>query len=200
MPAPPADAYQRLIDALTTLAGIGPRSAQRIAFDLLKRPADHTDDLIDALRRFRHDLRACSICGYVSDADPCRFCTDPKRDPHTVLVVEQPTDALTIDQTGAFRGRYHVLLGRLSPLDAIGPGDLNLDPLLARLDNEPINEIVLGLSPTLEGDGTALYLTDALTQRKPALSVSRLARGLPNGANLNTLSKAVLADAIHGRR
>jgi len=196
---PPPDAYHRLIDALTTLAGIGPRSAQRIAFDLLKRPADHTDQLIDALRRFRHDLRACSICGYVSDADPCRFCTDPKRDPHTLLVVEQPTDALTLDQTGVFRGKYHVLLGRLSALDAVGPGDLNLDPLLKRLDTEPVNEVILGLSPTLEGDGTALFLTDAIHERKPDVTVSRLARGLPAGTHLNTLSKAVLADAIHGR-
>jgi recombination protein RecR len=200
MPPPPPDAYHRLIDALTTLAGIGPRSAQRIAFDLLKRPADHTDELIEALRRFRHDLRACSSCGYVSDADPCRFCTDPDRDAATVLVVEQPTDALTLDQTNAFRGRYHVLLGRLSALDAIGPGDLNLDPLLDRLASEPIREVILGLSPTLEGDGTAVYLTEAIGQRFPDVRVSRLARGLPAGANLNALSKAVLADAIHGRQ
>ncbi|MEO0587833.1 MAG: recombination mediator RecR [Planctomycetota bacterium] len=197
--AQPPDAYQRLIDALTTLAGIGPRSAQRIAFDLLRQPADHTDELIEALRRFRHDLRVCSICGFVSDSDPCRFCTDPKRDPTTVLVVEQPTDVLSIDQTGAYNGRFHVLLGRLSPLDAVGSGDLNLDPLLDRLDSEPIEEVVLGLSPTLEGDGTALYLTEAIAKRKPAVRVSRLARGLPTGTALNTLSKAVLADAIHGR-
>ncbi|MEM6333048.1 MAG: recombination mediator RecR [Planctomycetota bacterium] len=198
--AQPPDAYQRLIDALTTLAGIGPRSAQRIAFDLLKQPADHTDELIEALRRFRHDLRVCSICGFVSDADPCRFCTDPKRDPTTVLVVEQPTDVLSIDQTGAYNGRFHVLLGRLSPLDAVGAGELNLAPLLDRLDSEPIEEVVLGLSPTLEGDGTALYLTEAIAKRKPAVRVSRLARGLPTGTALNTLSKAVLADAIHGRQ
>ena len=196
MPNP--SAFERLLDQLGKLPGIGRRSAERIAFDLLKRPADDVLELADALRAFKTDLVVCSICGNVSETDPCPICADDKRDASTVLVVEQPTDVASIEQTGAYRGRYHVLMGRLAPLDGVGPGELTLDRLVQRAKTEPIREIILGLNPTLEGDGTAMLIEETLADT--GVNVTRLARGVPSGSTLQTVSKAVLSDAIQARR
>ena len=196
MPNP--SAFERLLDQLGKLPGIGRRSAERIAFDLLKRPADDVLELADALRAFKTDLVVCSICGNVSETDPCPICADDKRDASTVLVVEQPTDVASIEQTGAYRGRYHVLMGRLAPLDGVGPGELTLDRLVQRAKTEPIREIILGLNPTLEGDGTAMLIEETLADT--GVTVTRLARGVPSGSTLQTVSKAVLSDAIQARR
>ncbi len=199
MPAMPnPSAFERLLDQLGKLPGIGRRSAERIAFDLLKRPADDVLELADALRAFKTDLVVCSICGNVSETDPCPICADDKRDASTVLVVEQPTDVASIEQTGAYRGRYHVLMGRLAPLDGVGPGELTLDRLVQRAKTEPIREIILGLNPTLEGDGTAMLIEETLADT--GVNVTRLARGVPSGSTLQTVSKAVLSDAIQARR
>lgn len=191
-------AFERLIESLCTLPGIGRRSAERIAFDLLKRPAGEVLPLADAIRAFKTDLKACSTCGNVTEADPCPICSDPKRDRSRVLVVEQPTDVASIEQTGAYGGLYHVLMGRLAPLEGVGAGELNLAPLLARVKAGGVEEVILGTNPTLEGDGTALYLQEALEDA--GVTVTRLARGVPTGSTLQTVSKAVLSDAIQARR
>jgi len=198
-------AYDRLLDELEKLPGIGRRSAERIAFHLLRRPAGDAVALGEALARFRTNLKVCSVCGHVTESDPCTICVDPKRDAATVLVVEQPSDVVAIEQAGAYKGRYHVLMGRLSPMEAIDAGELNIDGLIDRVragidsrsDSQAIKEVILGTNPTLEGDGTALYLAEALT--KLGVKVTRLARGMPVGSSLQTVSKAVLSDAIHAR-
>lgn len=191
-------AYDRLIDRLSTLPGLGKRSAERIALHLLRRPPEETRALAEAVNDFRTRLRVCSTCGHVTESDPCPICADPERDRATVLVVEQPTDVITLEQTGAYRGLYHVLMGRVAPLEAIGPGELNIEPLLRRLESGAVREVVLGTNPTLEGDGTALYLSELLADR--GVTVTRLARGVPVGTSLERVSKAVLGDAIAGRQ
>lgn len=183
---------------LSRLPGIGRRSAERIAFHLLKVSESEALELADAIRAFKTDLKACRECGNVSEIDPCPICSDPRRDRATILVVEQPSDIVNLEQTGSYRGLYHVLMGRLAPLEGVGPGDLNLEGLVDRVRAGGVREVILGMNPTLEGDGTALYLADRL--REAGVGVSRLARGLPTGSNLAVLSKAVLSDAIQGRQ
>ncbi len=196
-------AYDQLLDQLEKLPGIGRRSAERIAFHLLRQPADASVALARALEAFRTNLRVCGVCGHVTESDPCPICTDPQRDGTVVLVVEQPSDVFAIEQAGSYRGRYHVLMGRLAPMEAIGPGDLNIQPLLDRVrsrrgdEDGAVREVILGTNPTLEGDGTALYLAEALTEL--GVSVTRLARGMPTGSSLQGVSKAVLSDAVQAR-
>ena len=199
-PAVPGNAFDALIVELTRLPGVGQRSAQRIAFHLIQQPPESARSLAEAIHRFTQDLKVCSICGHVSEADPCPICGDPDRDRGLVLVVEQPTDVATMETLGMYRGVYHVLHGRLSPLEGVGPGDLNVQRLLDRVDAEDgrIREVIVGTNPTIEGDGTALYLTQQLEGK--GIAVTRLARGLPTGSHLGGVSKAVLADALHGRR
>lgn len=196
---------ERLITELSTLPGIGRRSAERLAFHLLKADEPAALGLARAIADVKRAVRHCSVCSNLADHDPCAICENPARDRGRVLVVEQPKDLIALEQTGMFNGLYHVLMGRLSPLDGIGPGELTIADLLVRVDDparnpggEPVVEVILGLNPTLEGDGTALYLTDVLRQR--GVAVTRLARGLPTGSQLEYVSKAVLADAIEGRR
>ena len=198
-------AFERLIGQLTKLPGIGNRSAERIAFYLLKEPVDEAFELADAIRAFKTDLKVCSECGNVSEVDPCPICGDSERDSGVVLVVEQPSDIAMLEQTGSFEGKYHVLMGRLAPLDGIGPGDLNVRPLIDRIRRSQkmggegvIREVILGMNPTLEGDGTALYLGEVLEEM--GVKVTRLARGMPAGATLAGLSKTVLSDAIQARQ
>lgn len=197
-PTPPRSVFERLTWQLSRLPGLGKRSAERIAFHLLKVPAEQVNELADALRDFKRHLKICSICGHAGESDPCPICADPERDHSLVLVVEQPADVASLEQTGMYRGVYHVLMGRLEPLADIGPGELNVQGLIDRVRTTPVREVILGTNPTLEGDGTALYLTDRL--QKMGVRVTRLARGLPAGATLSHVSKAVLADALHGRR
>lgn len=198
-------AMERLLEALAKLPGIGRRSAERIAFHLLKADDDDARALADALAGVRQMVRHCSVCCTLTDADPCAICADPERSRSTVLVVEQPRDLIALEQTGMYKGLYHCLLGRLSPLDGVGPGELTIDRLLGRLgdaagagDGQRIEEVILGLSPTAEGDATMLYLGEVLAPL--GVRVSRLARGLPTGWSLEFANKAVLADALEGRR
>ena len=198
-------AFERLIGQLTKLPGIGNRSAERIAFYLLKEPVDEAFELADAIRAFKTELKVCRECGNVSEVDPCPICGDSERDSGVVLVVEQPSDIAMLEQTGSFGGKYHVLMGRLAPLDGIGPGDLNVRPLLDRIrrsqktgGEKVIREVILGMNPTLEGDGTALYLGEVLEEM--GVKVTRLARGMPAGSTLAGLSKTVLSDAIQARQ
>lgn len=190
----------RLVQALAKLPGVGKRSAERMAFALLKQPAEQVLELAAALRDLKAEVRHCSICFNLTEQDPCVICRDEKRQLHTVMVVEQPSDVVTMENLGLYKGVYHVLMGRLAALEGIGPGELTVDALLQRVvdPQSQIKEVIIATQPTLEGDGTALYLADLLSQRN--LKVTRLARGLPTGVNLDLVSKAVLADAIDGRR
>jgi recombination protein RecR len=198
-------AVDTLIAELASLPGIGRRSAERLAFYLLKSDTPTALRLASAIHGVKTAVTHCKTCWNLSDAGTCPICADPTRDRSTILVVEQPKDAIALEQTSMYRGLYHVLMGRLSPLDGVGPDELTFDALLRRVkspDRNPGNvrpaEIILGLNPTIEGDGTALYLIELL---KPlGVKVSRLARGLPSGSTLEQANKAVLADAIAGRQ
>lgn len=193
-----ASGFERLVVELERLPGIGRRSAQRMAFHLLKVPAAQALELADAIRQLKQSVRHCSTCFNLAESDPCPICADPQRDEHLILVVEQPDDVLNIESTGQYRGRYHVLMGRLAPLEDVGPGELNIAALLDRVKRQGATEVILATNPTLEGDGTALYLAGALADL--GVKVTRPARGLPTGSSLETVSKAVLADAITGRQ
>ncbi len=190
-------AFERLTDRLSKLPGIGRRSAQRIAFYLLKASQEEAEQLAEAVLAFKRDLKVCGVCGHVTESDPCPICDDPQRDQGQVLVVEQPSDVASLEQTGVYRGVYHVLMGRLAPLEGVGPGELNIERLLARVGDGKVREVILGTNPTLEGDGTALYLAEHLEQR--GVKLTRLARGIPTGTQLAVASKAVLSDAIQSR-
>ncbi|MFA6045755.1 MAG: recombination mediator RecR [Phycisphaerales bacterium] len=197
-------AVDRLIAEFAALPGIGRRSAERLAFHVLKNDEAGAMGLAKAIVDVKKNVRHCEVCWNLSDAGVCDICEDGARDRGLVLVVEQPKDLIALEQTRMYKGVYHVLMGRLSPLDGIGPEELTLGQLLLRVDEAARNtggvkvrEVILGLNPTMEGDGTALYLTEQLRGK---VTVSRLARGLPSGSQLEYANKAVLADAILGRK
>ena len=187
------------------MPGIGRRSAERLAFHVLKSSREEAMGLSDAIRRVKESVRHCSVCWNLADDDPCPICRDERRDASVVLVVEQPRDLISLEQTGMHGGVYHVLLGRLDPLDGVGPEGLTVDDLLARLRDPARNargvavaEVVLGLNPDMEGDTTALHVAEEA--RKMGIRTTRLARGLPSGSQIEYASRAVLADAITERR
>jgi recombination protein RecR len=188
----------RLIDALQRLPGIGPKTAQRLTFFLLKRPAEEVRELSEALMGMKERIGHCHVCFNVTDQDPCRLCADPARDPRVLCVVEEPNDLLAMERTGEFRGRYHVLLGALSPLDGIGPEDLRIRELLARVEREGVSEIILATNPNVEGEATALYLAKLL--RPFTGRITRIARGLPVGGDLEYADQVTLSKALEGRR
>ncbi len=193
-PAPVA----RLIDALQRLPGIGPKTAQRLTFFLLKRPADEVRELSESLVAVKDRIVYCQTCFNVTDEDPCRLCADPARDARLLCVVEEPNDLMAMERTGEYRGRYHVLLGALSPLDGIGPDDLKVRELLVRLENGAVAEVILATNPNVEGEATALYLARLL--RPLGLRVTRIARGLPVGGDLEYADQVTLSKALEGRR
>ena len=188
----------RLIEALQRLPGIGPKTAQRLTFFLLKQPADQVAGLADSLTQLKALIVHCSVCFNVTQEDPCRICGDTRRDARALCVVEEPNDLLAVERTGEFRGRYHVLLGALSPLDGIGPEDIKVRELLGRLEREPVEEIILATNPSVEGEATAIYLAKLL---KPfAVRITRIARGLPVGGDLEYADEVTLSKALEGRR
>jgi recombination protein RecR len=193
---PPAVA--RLIEALQRLPGIGPKTAQRLAFHLLKQPTASVQDLAEALVDVKARVVHCSRCFNVTDADPCGICDDPARDSGLLCVVEEPNDLMAMERTGEYRGRYHVLLGALSPLDGIGPDELKVRELLARLEANHVREVILATNPNVEGDATALYLSKLL--RPLGLRITRIARGLPVGGDLEYADEVTLSRALEGRR
>jgi len=188
----------QLIVCLSRLPGIGKRSAERIAFHLLKATRKESADLAAAIRDLKSSTRQCSICFDLTSKDPCSICSDPQRNQAQVLVVEQPHDVASMETVGLYKGVYHVLMGRLAPLDGIGPDELTIAALIDRIQEHNISEVIIGTNPTFEGDGTALYLARQL--EKTSVNVSRLARGLPHGVDLELVSKAALADALEGRQ
>jgi len=188
----------RLIEALQRLPGIGPKTAQRLTFFLLKRPADEVRELSQSLVAVKDRIVHCQTCFNVTEEDPCRVCADPARDARLLCVVEEPNDLLAMERTGEYRGRYHVLLGALSPLDGIGPDDLKVRELLARLEAGPVAEVILATNPNVEGEATALYLAKLL--RPLGMRVTRIARGLPVGGDLEYADQVTLSKALEGRR
>jgi recombination protein RecR len=191
-------AVQDLIDELGRLPGIGPKSAQRIAFHLLAAEPADVSRLAAVLQRVKDEVRFCTICGNVSEADECRICRDARRDLTVICVVEEPKDVVAIERTREFRGRYHVLGGAISPIEGIGPDDLKVRELLLRLQDGVVTELILATDPNLEGEATATYLARLI---KPiGLRVTRLASGLPVGGDLEYADEVTLGRAFSGRR
>jgi recombination protein RecR len=191
---------QNLMNELARLPGIGMRSAERIAFHLLKQRPEDAMLLADAIRDVKTRIKHCSVCYNLTEQDPCSICVDSGRDQAVVCVVEQPKDLLALESTGLYRGVYHVLLGRISPLEEMEPGDLTIEPLMQRLASGTIREVIMGTNPNMEGDGTALYIQSVVGGRFPNVQLTRLARGLPAGSNIEYANKNILADAISGRQ
>ncbi len=197
-----ANAYtppvQALIDELGRLPGIGPKSAQRIAFHLLKVPVDDANRLAHAISDAKAKVRFCERCFNVADGELCSFCSDDRRDSSIICVVEESRDIVSVERTGEFNGRYHVLLGAMSPLEGIGPEQLKIRELLERLGPEGVEEVIVCTNPNTEGEVTAMYLARML---KPlGLRVSRLASGLPVGGDLEYADELTLGRALEGRR
>ena len=190
---------QNLMNELARLPGIGMRSAERIAFHLLKQSQAEAMKLAEAIHEVKTRIRHCSVCFNLTEADPCSICADPSRDQGLVCIVEQPKDLLALESTGLYNGVYHVLLGRVSPLEGIEPADLTIDALMKRLASGTVREVIMGTNPTLEGDGTALHI-QTLAAEFPNVQVTRLARGLPAGSSIEYANRNILADAIAGRQ
>jgi recombination protein RecR len=196
---------ERLIESFGRMPGIGKRTATRLALHVLKDTEQEVREFSAALLDVKERVSCCSICWQLTEVDPCPICSSPTRDASTVLVVEQPRDLMSLESTGMFGGVYHVLTGRIDPLGGVEPTDLTVAALLERIDSPErnsrgvqVSEVILGLNPNLEGDSTALYLADVLAGRP--VRISRLARGLPSGTQLEYASAAVLADALEGRQ
>jgi recombination protein RecR len=191
-------AVQDLIDELGRLPGVGPKSAQRIAFHLLATESVDVERLASTLLRVKNEVKFCSICGNVSESDVCRICSDVRRDLSIICVVEEPKDVVAVERTREFRGRYHVLGGAISPIDGIGPDDLRIRELLTRLRDGVVTELILATDPNLEGEATATYLARLLKDMD--LTVTRLASGLPVGGDLEYADEVTLGRAFSGRR
>jgi recombination protein RecR len=192
------DPLLRLIDELQRLPGIGPKSAQRLAFFILKTPREQADRLTDAVRDVKERVTYCSICNNITEADPCVYCRNDARDHHTICVVEEPPNVAAIEKTREFKGLYHVLMGTLSPLQGIGPDDLKIKGLLTRIDSGGVTEVILATNPTVEGEATAIYLARLL---KPlGVKVTRIAMGVPVGSDLEYTDEVTMHRAMEGRR
>ncbi len=190
------ESLQKLIDQLTVFPGIGRKTAQRLGFHVLKMSDEEIRSLAQALIDTSEKIDQCSVCGNITEQDPCDICTDPKREQSLICVVEDAMDAIALEKTGQFRGLYHVLGGMLSPLDGIGPDDLNIDSLVDRIDDQ-VAEVILATNPSVEGETTAHYLTKLLKPR--GIKVSRLASGVPVGSDMEYIDEATLSRALEGR-
>ena len=189
------DSIVRLIDRFSSFPGIGKKTAQRMAFHVLKDSKDNAMLLSDAVKDVKSNIAACSLCGGITEKDPCAICGDPKRDSRLICVVEVPADIYAFERTSGFNGVYHVLGGVLSPLDGIGPDEINIDSLVNRADSD--SEIVLALNPSIEGDTTCLYISKLLADND--VKITRLARGIPVGGELEYTDDATLLRAMEGR-
>ncbi len=188
----------RLIQQLTRLPGIGEKTASRLAFHVLRADREFAEALAEALLSVKNDTRLCSVCFALTEADPCSICSNPGRNGELICVVEEPADLLAVERVRDYRGRYHVLHGTLAPLDGIGPDELKIQPLLLRLRDAPVREVILATNPTAEGEATALYLAKLL---KPlGVRVTRIAHGLPMGADLEYADVMTVGRALEGRR
>ena len=198
MPAVAPKSVTKLIEAFAQLPGIGPKTASRLTFYLLRRPAEQSEMLADALLDMKRNTLFCSTCFNITEQNPCSVCQDEGRDRSMVCVVEEPLDVLAIDRTGGYQGLYHVLHGAISPVEGIGPDELRISELVARLQAEPVREVLLATNPNLEGEATAMYLARVLQPLN--VRVTRLARGLPVGGDLEYADTVTLSRALEGRR
>ncbi|MBI2832850.1 MAG: recombination protein RecR [Acidobacteria bacterium] len=192
------DPLTKLIEQLQRLPGIGAKGAQRLAFHILKTPREDADRLCEAIREVKDRITYCSICSNITDVDPCHYCTHPSRDHRLICVVEEPQNVSAIEKTGDFKGTYQVLMGALSPLHGIGPDDLKIKNLLARVHNGHVDEVILATNPNVEGEATAIYLAKLL---KPlGVRVTRIAMGVPVGSELDYADEVTMHKAMEGRR
>jgi recombination protein RecR len=193
-----SESVTKLIDEFAKLPGIGKKSAERLAYHILRVPPSEALALAEAIRGVKENVRYCRTCYNLTEAEECEICRDPKRDRTTLCVVEQPRDVIALEQPGTYRGLYHVLLGRIAPLDGVGPEQLTIEALVERVRTGEFREIIMATNPTLEGDGTALYISSLLAGA-PVL-ITRLARGITSGSVLEFANKEILADALAGRQ
>ena len=187
-----------LVTALGKLPGVGPRSAERLALHIVQSEADGVRQLAQAIVTAREKILSCQICGALTEKQPCLLCTDPRRDASLLCLVERAVDILSVDKAGTFTGRFHVLGGKISPLNGVGPEDLRIDELESRLGREPIKEVILALGSDVEGDATSYYIAKRLTARQ--VKVTRIAHGLPAGSGLEFADELTLSRALEGRR
>lgn len=205
---PFGEAVANLVDQFARLPGIGRKSAERLAYHMLNVSEVEAAALADAILEVKKAIQRCQVCFNLTDSDVCQICADPRRDRTRVCIVEQPKDVTVIESAGAFDGTYHVLGGRLSPLDGVGPEDLTIDALVRRVKADGVTELVMATNPTLEGDGTALYIANVMSEISvPAdggnfnpVQITRLARGIATGSVLEFANKEMLADAMRGRQ
>ena len=188
----------KLIDEFAKLPGIGRKSAERLAYHVLRVPKVEALGLADAIRDVRENVHYCKACFNLAEGELCEICRDPKRSTEQLCIVEQPRDLMALEQSGVYRGLYHVLLGRIAPLDGVGPDQLTIDQLVTRVRGGTIREIIMATNPTVEGDGTALYISNILADLP--VRITRLARGITTGSVLEYTNKEVLADALTGRQ
>lgn len=193
----PQGPIARLIDEFSRLPGVGPKSAQRLAYWILRQDPERVKALSQALLEARRGVRRCSVCQDLTDSDPCRICADPTRDRSVILVVEEPKDLLAVERTREYRGLYHVLGGAISPMEGVGPEELRIRELIERLREDEVKELILATDPDIEGDATALYLAKGLA--RPGLAITRIARGLPVGGDLDFADEVTLVRALEGR-
>jgi recombination protein RecR len=198
MTAVTPEPVSRLIEAFAQLPGIGPKTASRLTFYLLRRPAEQAEALANALRDLKQKIVFCSVCFNITEESPCAICRDESRDHSILCVVEEPLDVVAIDRTGEYRGLYHVLHGAISPVEGIGPDELRINELLVRLKAKPVHEVLLATNPNLEGEATAMYIARLLQPLR--VKVTRLARGLPVGGDLEYADAITLSRALEGRR
>jgi recombination protein RecR len=192
------DPLKKLAEQLQRLPGIGAKSAQRLAFHLLKTPREDVERLADAMREVKDRVTYCSVCSNITDTDPCYYCTNTERDPRVICVVEEPENVTGIEKTHGFKGMYHVLMGALSPLHGVGPDDLKIKGLLQRVGAGQVEEVILATNPNVEGEATAIYLAKLL---KPlGVRVTRIAMGVPVGSDLEYADEMTMGKAMEGRR
>ena len=197
MPSLP-ESVTTLITALSRLPGIGPRSAERLALHLVQAEGGAVKQLAAAMVRARENVRACDLCGALTETSPCAICADPRRDNSSICVIERAVDVISLEKSGTFRGKYHVLGGKISPLNSVEPENLRIAELERRLESEPIKEIIIALGTDVEGDATSFYLAKRLA--RPGLTISRIAHGLPAGSGLEFADELTLSRALEGRR
>jgi recombination protein RecR len=193
-----AEPMSRLIDELKKLPGVGAKSAQRLAFHILRSSDDDAEALAAAVRDVKANLRLCSVCNNITDVDPCVYCTSPTRNQSLVCVVEEPTNIAAIEKTKHFNGVFHVLHGAISPLHGVGPEQLRISNLIARVDAGNIDEVILATNPTVEGEATAVYLSQQL--RRAGVKVTRIAMGIPVGSDIEYTDEITMLKAMEGRR
>lgn len=192
------DSVTKVIEEFCKLPGIGRKSAERLAYHVLRVPKADALALADAIRNVRENVRYCRVCYNLAEGDTCTICQDERREQNILCVVEQPRDLMALEQASAFKGLYHVLLGRIAPLEGIGPDQLTIEPLIDRIRHGAFQEVILATNPTVEGDGTALYISNVLADY--SVQLTRLARGITTGSILEYTNKEILADALTGRQ